>query len=357
MRGRRIAIIGAGAAGASLALRLAQRRFDVTVIESRAFPRAKVCGEFISPAATADLESVLSPRELIDAGARRVDTLALELGNRERSWTMPEPAWALSRRSLDAILLDKAKGAGVTALQPERVASVDYGDEAVSLHLASRGRVDADLVVHADGSGRLDPAGPTPTARNLVGLKCHARPATPTLGIRMRSAPGVYGGAIGVEQGLTTFALCATAAAIARHRGDRDALLAAVWPAYHPSQRHGDWMACGVARSNYITPGHPRSFRIGNAAGAVDPVGGEGIGLALWSAARLAELLESEADIAAIHKRFEALYRRRLRTRLPACRAAAEVLLRPRLVRTMWSTLAMPALTIRPWYALTGKPA
>lgn len=357
MPGERIAIIGAGAAGASLALRLARASFNVTLIESRPFPRAKVCGEFISPAATDDLESVLSPSELLAAGAKRVDSLALELGERERAWSMPQPAWALSRRSLDALLVEKARDAGANLLQPERVASIDYHDDHVSVDLASGQHLQTEYAIHADGSGRLDPAGPTPTAKHLVGLKCHARPTTPIRGIRMRSAPGVYCGAIGIEEGLATFAMCATPAALARHKGNRDALLASIWPGFTPDQRQGDWMACGVARSRYITPGHPRSFRIGNAAAAVDPVGGEGIGLALWSAARLAELLETHTDPAVIPRRFAKLYRRRLRTRLPACRSAAEVLLRPRLVRMLWPMLAMPSLTIRPWYALTGKPA
>lgn len=352
----RVVIVGAGAAGASLALRLARTNTRVDIIESRAFPRPKVCGEFISPAATADLETVLTPDELRSAGATRVNTLALELDQRERTWTMPEPAWALSRRSLDALLLDKAAAAGAAVHQPERVADAHYNDDRVTIDLASGASLEADLIVHADGSGRLDPAGRTPTAKHLVGLKCHARPATPIRGIRMRSAPGVYCGAIGIEAGLATFAMCATPSALARHAGDRDALLASVWPGFDASQREGQWMACGVPRSPYITPGHLRSFRIGNAAAAVDPVGGEGIGLALWSAARLAELLESQDDLSAIQSRFAALYRSRLRTRRHACRAAAEMLLRPRAVRALWPLLAMPSLTIQPWYRLTGKP-
>lgn len=357
MPGSRLAVVGAGAGGASLALRLARSGFEVTVIESRAFPRAKVCGEFISPAATTDLESVLSPGELRAAGATRIDTLVLELPGRERVWAMPQPAWALSRRSLDVLLLDKARDAGACVLQPERVGAVAYHGDRVAIELASGASLEADLIVHADGSGRLDPAGATPSAKRLVGLKCHARPTKPIRGIRMRSAPGVYCGAIGVEEGLATFAMCATPAALARHNGDRDALLADVWPAFTPDQREGDWMACGVARSRYIAPGHPRSFRIGNAAAAVDPVGGEGIGLALWSAARLAELLDMRIGHAEAQHRLQSLYRRRLRTRRPACRAAAELLLRPAIVRALWPVLALPSLTIRPWYALTGKPA
>ena len=45
----KIAIVGAGPAGASLAIRLAKENFDVTLIERDKFPRHKLCGEFVSP--------------------------------------------------------------------------------------------------------------------------------------------------------------------------------------------------------------------------------------------------------------------------------------------------------------------
>ena len=48
-RKSKIVIVGAGPAGASLAIRLAQKGFEVVLIEREKFPRQKLCGEFISP--------------------------------------------------------------------------------------------------------------------------------------------------------------------------------------------------------------------------------------------------------------------------------------------------------------------
>ena len=45
----KIAIVGAGPAGASLAIRLARADFEVVLIEREKFPRQKLCGEFNSP--------------------------------------------------------------------------------------------------------------------------------------------------------------------------------------------------------------------------------------------------------------------------------------------------------------------
>ncbi|MEO1128549.1 MAG: FAD-dependent monooxygenase [Planctomycetota bacterium] len=349
----RIAIIGAGPAGSSCALRLAQRGFESVLVERQAFPRRKVCGEFISPAATAILESLLPPSELRGRGARRVGTFTIELDDRTSEWRMPTEAWVLSRTSLDDALLDRAQAAGVKVHQPARVSRVRYAADHVAVELASGEHVHADAVVHADGVGRFDDAGPTPMRRGVVGAKCHLR--VPIEGIRMRCALGAYIGTVGVECGLSTLALVARSTLVRRHGGDFSALVRESLPAFDNSWVDGTWMSCGVAGSPYITPGHVRSFRVGNAAGAVEPVGGEGIGMALWAGSTLGTMLDP-ADLQDTQRRFAMAYRTRLRLRRPACRLAAETFMRPALLRTGWPILArMPGLAVTPWYAMTGK--
>ncbi|TVQ75381.1 MAG: FAD-dependent oxidoreductase [Phycisphaeraceae bacterium] len=356
--GVHVAILGAGPAGCSCAFHLLRGGYTVTLIEAKAFPRIKVCGEFVSPAATSCLELLLSPDELAALGARRVGMLALEVGDRVLEWAMPSPAWVLSRRGLDHALLERVRDAGATVMQPVRVARVEYEDDGVRVMLADGSAVRADLVVHADGSGRQDPAGPTPVRPGVVGLKCHLRlpPHAAIKGLRMRAGRGAYVGFVGVEDGEATAALVASDRLLRQHKADRDALLRALWPAYDSAWRSSEWLACPVAGSGYIAPGHQRSFRIGNAAGAVEPVGGEGIGMALWAGMMLAQILNTN-DLPATHADFARLYRARLRWRRPACRLASMALVRPRLVSAMMPLLsAMPGLTLRPWYALTGKP-
>ncbi len=377
----RIVILGAGPAGSTAAFHLARAGHHVTILERAVFPRVKVCGEFISPAATDLLESIIPPDDLLTAGARRVNDFALELGERSLSWPLPAPAWALSRAALDPLLLAKAAAAGANVHQPTHVTGVQYAEDQVIISAAGTQnstpiKLRADLIIHADGSGRHDPAGPTPNDPRLVGHKCHLRldaeRSQALVGVRMRVGHGSYLGTISVEQGLATCALVAHKSLIARHHADADAMTREMWPAFNPAWRVSDWKSCGVPRSGYVTPGHPRSFRIGNAAAAVDPVGGEGIGLAIWSATELSGLLnanQSEAAgglsavpldremLGAIGHRFKAAYQRRLRTRLPACRMAAEACMRPGLVRAMWPLLSRPGVSIGPWYRLTGKPA
>lgn len=350
-------VIGGGPAGSAAAISLAARGWRITLAESRPFPRIKVCGEFISPAATAILESLLPPADLFAAGACRIDTLILKHGRRSATWRMPAAAWSIGRAALDAMLLDRARAAGASVLQPVRIASVEYHDDHVAATTAVGDVIRAGVAIHADGSGRHDPAGPTPNRRGAVALKCHLRAgALPIRDLHMRSAAGAYIGASPIERDRATLALVTRAPLLAAHRGSADDMLAALWPGFSASWRATEWLACGVPSSGYIAPGHGRSFRIGNAAAAVEPVGGEGIGLALWSGVMLAEVLASTPDLRDAQRAFARRYRRRLLMRRPACLAAAAVLARPRLTRALWPTLALPSLSLRPWYALTGKP-
>lgn len=375
MSGARAVVIGAGPAGSAAAFHLARAGLEVTIIESRAFPRVKVCGEFISPAATGLLEAIVPAAALRGAGARRVGSFVLELGDRARVLRMPSEAWALSRRSLDALLLDRARGAGARVRQPATVARVEHGGRdgrgAALVHLASDETLEADVVLHADGRGRLCPSGPTSNAPGLIGHKCHFTPAGPIRGVVIRSGPGGYVGSIQVESAdeepsRATLALVARKHGLVAARGDIDVMVRTLWPEWDAGRRTSDWLSCGVARSGFRGSGHPRAFRLGNAAAAVDPVGGEGIGLALWSGTVLAGLLAAGAagwggeggvrELVRVGARYGAMYRRRLLLRRPSCLLAAEALMRPRLIGALWRPLGLPRLTLAPWYAATGKP-
>ncbi|MBX9737481.1 MAG: FAD-dependent monooxygenase, partial [Phycisphaerales bacterium] len=67
----RVAVIGAGLAGAAFALRLAQRASDaaqITLIERSAWPRAKVCGCCLNEGAVRCLEQLGFGEWCRDAG-------------------------------------------------------------------------------------------------------------------------------------------------------------------------------------------------------------------------------------------------------------------------------------------------
>lgn len=356
-----VVVIGAGPAGSTVAAALARCGRDVLIVEARAFPRAKVCGEFVSPAATSVLESLVPAGVLRAAGARTVDRFVLELGARERTLALPSPAWVLSRAALDALLLQQAVTAGARTMPPTAVRDVSYADTGVAVRLTDGREIVAALVIHADGSGRHDPAGAVRRAAGVVGLKCHYRPARDVHGVRIRACRGAYVGTVGVEDGRATLAMVVRTRLLRDAGGDADRVVRGLSPGFNPDRREGDWMSTGVARASPQRGAHPRSWRVGNAMAAVDPIGGEGIGLALWGGAILGDLLGSEAwdsaaGLARCARTWHALYTRRVMLRRPVCRVIAAALERPVIVRVAWPILGLGGV-LGAAYRLTGKPA
>jgi 2-polyprenyl-6-methoxyphenol hydroxylase-like FAD-dependent oxidoreductase len=47
--GADVVVVGAGPAGAATAILLAERGHAVTLLDKAAFPRPKICGEYLSP--------------------------------------------------------------------------------------------------------------------------------------------------------------------------------------------------------------------------------------------------------------------------------------------------------------------
>ncbi|MDX2114918.1 MAG: FAD-dependent oxidoreductase [Planctomycetota bacterium] len=354
-------IIGGGPAGSSAAFHLARAGRHVILLEAKPFPRIKVCGECISPAAATILEAMVPPSTLRAAGAHQVRDFVLRRGGRAHAWTMPAPTWVLSRAALDTLLLDAARAAGAIIRQPARARAVRMHDDRAQVELDSGETLAARIVVHADGQGRLDAAPPTPARPGVVGFKCHFDPGpNPVAGLHMHAAPGAYLGVVQVEAALATAAFVVRTELVRRAGGSGDQLLADLMPHYRPETRRSPWLTCGVARGGYQPGNHPRSFRIGNAAAAVEPVGGEGIGLALWAGSALERALShsqpgNPPDAQAILAR---AYRRRLALRSPACAAAAWTLMHDWPMRTVWPILSTPRMKsalLAPWYALLGK--
>src|SRR3954468_1773283 len=87
-------IVGAGPAGSSCAIRLANKGLKVLIAEQKSFPRAKLCGEFISPECIDHFAELGVLDEILSSGGTSIDRTIFYSRN-GRSITVPSE-WLLS---------------------------------------------------------------------------------------------------------------------------------------------------------------------------------------------------------------------------------------------------------------------
>jgi flavin-dependent dehydrogenase len=120
--------VGAGPAGSAAATILASAGKRVLLLEKDRFPRAKVCGEFLSGDAFAFAERLGVLSAIRRAGAETISQGAVHLPNgRSVDFRIPTPSLGISRSRLDELLATRASEAGAHVRFSARVVSVEGG--------------------------------------------------------------------------------------------------------------------------------------------------------------------------------------------------------------------------------------
>jgi menaquinone-9 beta-reductase len=108
-----ILIVGGGLAGLTLGIGLRQRGCPVTLWEAGAYPRHRVCGEFISGRGMGTLERLGLKPLLLEAGAIPARTAAFCSSTAAgRVRPLPEPALCLPRWRMDSALAGRFRELG-----------------------------------------------------------------------------------------------------------------------------------------------------------------------------------------------------------------------------------------------------
>ncbi len=144
-----VAIIGAGPAGATLALELAQGGLKPILIEKAIFPRVKVCGGGLTIKALKFLPPDMG--EVLENEIRRV---TLSFGLRQAfTKTSPQPLmYTVERQRSDAALVGRVRGAGGGFREGERLERLAAGPGDAVTITTSKGRLRTRVVVGADGA-------------------------------------------------------------------------------------------------------------------------------------------------------------------------------------------------------------
>jgi flavin-dependent dehydrogenase len=171
----RTVVIGGGLAGGAVAARLARLGRPVVVLERETVAHDKMCGEFLSVEAGRHLAAL--GFDVARLGGARIDTMRLHVGKRLAEARLPFVATGVTRRALDAALLDHASDFGADVQRGVAVRGLQQG-----LPVTAQGVLDGDAVVLATGKHELrgETRDATGTIDDLIGFKMFFR-ATPKL--------------------------------------------------------------------------------------------------------------------------------------------------------------------------------
>ncbi len=156
------------------AIILARAGRDVLLVEREPGPHDKVCGEFLSADAVHYLRAVgLEPQRL---GATRIDAVRIVCGAVTTLVTLPFEAWGLSRRELDAALLERASRDGALVHTGQAVELLSREGDRWVARLHDRTEIRAKLTLLATGKHELRGHRRPPGRQNdLVAFKLHYR--------------------------------------------------------------------------------------------------------------------------------------------------------------------------------------
>lgn len=295
-------ILGGGPAGAAAAIRLAALGHRATVIERQRETGDAICGGFLSWRTLETLRTLgVGPDLLNPRPTRRAVLFA---GTRRAEAPLPHPAVSVSRHRLDSLLLARAEAAGAGIERGVMLRAVATGPDGIAARTADGATLGADAVLL--GVGKHDLRGAARPA--------DARGPDPTLGIRIRlpasaALDALVGDAIELhlfDRGYVGLALQEDGTAnlcLAVHRsrlneaGDPAALLRALGdecPVLGERLALADWSAPIDAIAN-VPYGwrtgrtEPGLYRLGDQAGVIPSLAGEGMGIALASGIAAAE--------------------------------------------------------------------
>ncbi len=311
---KQITIAGGGLAGLSLGVALRRRDIPVQILEAAAYPRHRVCGEFISGIHEDELIA-LGIEDLFTSAARHRETAWFNRARPMFRATLPEAAYGLSRHHLDAALAERFTRSG--------------GE----LHTSTRftGEVETEGTVLASGRPQRE--------SEWLGMKAHFEDLALTADLEIHLGNHAYVGLTRVEQDrVNVSGLFRRTSAVS---GGPQALATAVQEAGLPdladrlrTARMDSTSLKGVNRFHLGWQSHrDAAVRIGDAAAMIPPFTGNGMTMALQSALAAVEPLklwsQGHGSWSEAQRAIQQTQRELFATRLRWARGLQEVLLQP----------------------------
>lgn len=366
-----VIVAGGGPAGTSASVHLALQGARVALLEREKFPRAKLCGEFISPECLAHFVRLGVLEEMRGGGgARLAETIFFARSGRSvgvpSAWFGTETggdaeagALGLSRAEMDQRLMQRARAVGVEVLEETQVTGLLFEDEkghvggvrveregvesqlraAITIDATGRARAlarRAEAALKGNGTNEAQGrAGASPKRMPLVAFKAHLENVRGGKGIcEIYFYRGGYGGLSEVERGFSNLCFIVTAEDVRARASDAERVMreivmsnARAAETLRGARVRSEWLA--VALESFgrreLVPCEGL-LTVGDAASFIDPFTGSGMLMALEGGELLSACvgralpeLRAGGSFASLGTNYRELYRARFAARLRVC--------------------------------------
>ena len=311
MRNFDVLIIGAGPAGASAAIALARKGYEVALIDKQPFPREKLCGDFVNPINWPVFENLSVAERVLAQPHSEVTGFRITSHSGAQAQTLFKSATqqrtiglGLRRALLDQVLVERAAELGVSVRFGCRVAGLNRTQQGWRVALGTEEILRAKLIIDADGRNswvaqQLGMNGRASTRGRCVGFQTRLKSPGAAAGkIEIHLFPGGYAGLVALGDGTASLGL-----AIDRSKLPRERTAEFLWTECLPQNPHLKtilWRSERVAERRSAYPVYfPRrrcytdgAVLAGDAARVSEPVSGEGVYFAMQSGLLAAETLD-----------------------------------------------------------------
>lgn len=366
-----VVIVGGGPSGATAGVLLARSRLSVAIVDKACFPRDKPCAGAISGRSARAIASVYGDDVL--PRLARASSTGCRFFNQQAfvaEATDAERLFFVDRKEMDAVFLNAAENAGCQVVQEKAVVAVDAAQG--SVRLSSGETIRAEIILGADGVNsvvRRSCWGKTRRRKHGMGLGLVAEAAVDQLKTAELQAvcsrfPHIIFGILPWGYGWIFPKGNTVSVGVGGKPREGSEIRQSLKWLVDTHFRDGVWQSLRPSghglpfRPFQRSAGRQRVLLLGDAAGFVEPVTGEGIALALESAelaARAAIQCFSNGDPSAAGRLYNASLRALLR-RLQYARIARWFLFpKPCLRAAMRDLKRHPLLVQRYLELVSGK--
>ncbi|RYY38381.1 MAG: NAD(P)/FAD-dependent oxidoreductase [Chitinophagaceae bacterium] len=303
-----VALVGGGLAGLSAAILLARAGHSVLLLEKNRYPAHKVCGEYVSFESWPFLQHL--GLRLQEMDLPQIDRFRLTAPNgRAFDTRLPMGGFGISRYRLDAALADCARSEGVHVVEGARVDSVASGEAfTLTVEIRDGGTQVFEALACCGAWGKrsnIDVHWKRPFLQvadrrldNFIGVKYQMQTNWPAHTIGLHNFSGGYCGISKVEEGVTSLCYLVRAEEL-RACGGKLAQLERDVLGRNPHLRRIfseatvlEPFPITISQISFQTKAAVEQgvLLLGDAAGMISPLCGNGMSIALHSGKLAAEL-------------------------------------------------------------------